>query len=260
MGFNGPTAVVEAVLVKLGIDPRERNLDCQDREYTVCRSTELPLYFELYTRGPITDDERRVLCCFLLECLNEQMQWAGRILSNQRSSTRSWRASHYTAMSSPTGPTPPIRTKNTGGRSPGLYVRVGGDIEFERRLCASAPRGAASGDSTLFGLGVDAARDRFGTSDELADNRRDLGDRVYFLRDRNHNRTEHGGLLECFWRWDGEWAHAISKALLLDREALLFDRNAHRFGELFGLPSVVVGRVEPTPDGVRVAPGHRPVG
>jgi hypothetical protein len=75
MPFNGPDETIASVLRKLGIDPRER-MDAfeQDAEYTACRSEEIPLYFSLYRRGTVDADERAVLCCFLLESLNERIQ------------------------------------------------------------------------------------------------------------------------------------------------------------------------------------------
>jgi hypothetical protein len=73
--FDGPNRVIASVLAKLGIDPRERLTDdCQDPEYTSCRTEELPSYFQLYARGDITSEERQVLCCFLLEGLNDSIQ------------------------------------------------------------------------------------------------------------------------------------------------------------------------------------------
>ena len=67
--------IIAGVLTKLGIDPRERMSDHdQDAEYTACRSEEVGRYFELYARGAIDDAERSILCCFLLEGLNELIQ------------------------------------------------------------------------------------------------------------------------------------------------------------------------------------------
>jgi hypothetical protein len=75
MPYQGPFEKIASVLRKLGIDPRERvdEFD-QDAEYTACRSEEIPLYFRLYGRGSLDVDERAILCCFLLEGLNERIQ------------------------------------------------------------------------------------------------------------------------------------------------------------------------------------------
>ena len=71
MPFHGPAHVIAHVLRKIGVDPHERISEfCQDPEYTACRAEEVPLYFELYlaTSDPA---ERDLLCCFLLEGLND---------------------------------------------------------------------------------------------------------------------------------------------------------------------------------------------
>jgi hypothetical protein len=75
MPYEGSYQTIQSVLSRLGIDPRERmdELD-QDPEYTACRSEEIPSYFRLYTEGVLDADERAVLCCFLLEGLNERIQ------------------------------------------------------------------------------------------------------------------------------------------------------------------------------------------
>ncbi|MBX3201800.1 MAG: hypothetical protein KF894_26935 [Labilithrix sp.] len=75
MPFDRPVQVIAKVLARLGIDPRERLADgCQDPEYTSCRAEEIPSYFQLYARRDLTSEERDVLCCFLLEGLNELIQ------------------------------------------------------------------------------------------------------------------------------------------------------------------------------------------
>ena len=63
------------MLGRLGIDPCDRldNAD-QDAEYTSCRRTEVPEYFRLYREKDLTVDERAVVCCFLLESLNDCIQ------------------------------------------------------------------------------------------------------------------------------------------------------------------------------------------
>lgn len=75
MPFHGPVDAIERVLRKLGLDPRKRITEfCQDPEYTACRADELPAYFELYCsagRAGLDPSERDVLCCFLLEALND---------------------------------------------------------------------------------------------------------------------------------------------------------------------------------------------
>jgi len=70
--FNKPSEVIVRVLRKLGVNPIER-LDAfdQDPEYTACRSEELPLYYELYVHRALEPSEREVLCCFMLEGLND---------------------------------------------------------------------------------------------------------------------------------------------------------------------------------------------
>lgn len=46
----------------------------QDAEYTSCRRTEAADYFRLYREENLTVDERAVVCCFLLESLNDCIQ------------------------------------------------------------------------------------------------------------------------------------------------------------------------------------------
>lgn len=70
--FNEPSDAIVRVLLKIGADPAERlSPRDQDPEYTACRSEELPAYFELYLHGALDASERAVLCCFLLEGLND---------------------------------------------------------------------------------------------------------------------------------------------------------------------------------------------
>ncbi len=68
-----------SIFQKLGIDPSTRfdALD-QDFEYTSCRVSELEQYFTIYQAHDTTEQEKRVLGCFLFECLNEY------ILSNDK--------------------------------------------------------------------------------------------------------------------------------------------------------------------------------
>ena len=72
MTFNKPAEVIRRVLTKVGVDPATR-MDAydQDPEYTACRPEELPAYFRLYQDGSTDPDEKAVLCCFMLECLND---------------------------------------------------------------------------------------------------------------------------------------------------------------------------------------------
>jgi hypothetical protein len=72
MSFDEPADAIVRVLRKIGVDPQERILEFdQDPEYTACRAEELPVYFNLYARCDTDVSERAVLCCFLLEGLNE---------------------------------------------------------------------------------------------------------------------------------------------------------------------------------------------
>lgn len=75
MPYPGSRDAIGSVLRRLGIDPSDR-IDAfdQDEEYTSSRHTELPEYFHLYGEENLTVDERAVLCCFLLESLNECIQ------------------------------------------------------------------------------------------------------------------------------------------------------------------------------------------
>ncbi len=65
---------IASVLRRLGIDPATRigELD-QDAEYTACRTDELPAYFQLYKSDGLSNEELAVLCCFLLETMNDCM-------------------------------------------------------------------------------------------------------------------------------------------------------------------------------------------
>ena len=70
--FGPPYQSVVDVLVKLGIDPRSRTFEGdQDAEYTACRAGEVERYFDLYTHGDLALAERDVLCCFLLQGLDD---------------------------------------------------------------------------------------------------------------------------------------------------------------------------------------------
>lgn len=69
------TSVCKKILRKIGQNPDERidEFD-QDPEYTSCRVEELQEYFNLYQKNSTTIKEKKVLCCFMLECLNEEIQ------------------------------------------------------------------------------------------------------------------------------------------------------------------------------------------
>jgi hypothetical protein len=72
MPFNKPADAIRRVLTKVSVDPATRiDAHDQDPEYTSCRREELPAYFRLYQEGSTDPDERAVLCCFMLECLND---------------------------------------------------------------------------------------------------------------------------------------------------------------------------------------------
>jgi hypothetical protein len=72
MPFDKPSEAIRRVLTKVGVDPATR-IDAydQDPEYTSCRPEELPAYFRLYQDRATDPDEKAVLCCFMLECLND---------------------------------------------------------------------------------------------------------------------------------------------------------------------------------------------
>jgi hypothetical protein len=63
---------IASVLRKVGVNPAERfDAFDQDAQYTACRPEELAQYYELYVGGVVDDLERYVLCCFMLEALND---------------------------------------------------------------------------------------------------------------------------------------------------------------------------------------------
>ena len=65
---------VYSVLEKLGVDPGTRYSEQdQDYEYTTCVLEELEQYIDLYTQPETTDEEKRLLGCYFLECLNEHI-------------------------------------------------------------------------------------------------------------------------------------------------------------------------------------------
>jgi hypothetical protein len=75
MPYQGPPQMIASVLKKLGIDPDQRiGMFDQDPEYTACEAEEIPLYFSLYGSEGLEIGERMVLCCFMLEGLNERIQ------------------------------------------------------------------------------------------------------------------------------------------------------------------------------------------
>jgi hypothetical protein len=72
MPFDKPSETIRRVLTKVGVDPATRiHAYDQDPEYTSCRPEELPAYFRLYQDSATDVDEKAVLCCFMLECLND---------------------------------------------------------------------------------------------------------------------------------------------------------------------------------------------
>ena len=71
MPFDKPIDAIRRVLIKVGVDPATRISEYgQDPEYTSCDPEELPAYFRLYLDRSTDADEKAVLCCFMLECLN----------------------------------------------------------------------------------------------------------------------------------------------------------------------------------------------
>ncbi len=62
---------IKSVLIKSGVDLSTRDLSCQDYKYTTCKLEELDKYVNLYKKNETTIYEKRVLGCYLLECLNE---------------------------------------------------------------------------------------------------------------------------------------------------------------------------------------------
>ncbi|MFH1999473.1 MAG: hypothetical protein ABIK28_07315 [Planctomycetota bacterium] len=65
----------KSVLIKIGVDPSTR-FDVQDQDfmYTSCKVDEINQYIKLYEQKDTTPVEKRVLGCFLLECLNEYFE------------------------------------------------------------------------------------------------------------------------------------------------------------------------------------------
>ena len=67
-----------SVLTKLGVDPGSRfGPDDQDFQYTACRVEEFDSYVGLYSSDGLSDREKRILGCFMLEGLNEHLQTTG---------------------------------------------------------------------------------------------------------------------------------------------------------------------------------------
>lgn len=63
------------VFEKLGVDASTRfDEKDQDFEYTSCRLEETEQYLDLYKQESTSESEKRVLGCFLFECLNEYVQ------------------------------------------------------------------------------------------------------------------------------------------------------------------------------------------
>lgn len=63
---------VKSVFKKIGVDPATRYYEYdQDYEYTTCKLEELEQYIDLYKKEDTTVFEKRLLGCYLLECLND---------------------------------------------------------------------------------------------------------------------------------------------------------------------------------------------
>jgi len=63
------------IFEKLGVEASTRfDENDQDFEYTSCRVEEIEQYLNLYNQDSTTEQERRVLGCFLFEGLNEYVQ------------------------------------------------------------------------------------------------------------------------------------------------------------------------------------------
>ncbi len=69
-----------SIFKRMGIDPGTRfdSYD-QDFEYTSCSLSEIEQYFEIYKGESTNDQEKRLLGCFFLECLNEHVQSNGAV-------------------------------------------------------------------------------------------------------------------------------------------------------------------------------------
>lgn len=75
MPYSGPRDAIRSVLVKLGVEPDTRvDRYDQDPEYTACRPEEIDEYVRVLRSRDVTVPEMSVLCCFLLECLNDRIQ------------------------------------------------------------------------------------------------------------------------------------------------------------------------------------------
>lgn len=65
-------SAMKSIFAKLGIDysTRYEAID-QDFEYTSCRLEELDAYVQIYKKKDTTDQEKRLLGCYFLQCLND---------------------------------------------------------------------------------------------------------------------------------------------------------------------------------------------
>ncbi|MHA7810211.1 MAG: hypothetical protein ACX933_10420 [Marinobacter adhaerens] len=64
-----------SIFQKMGIEASTRfDKYDQDFEYTSCRVEEIAKYLEIYQKESTTEQEKRILGCFLFECLNEYIQ------------------------------------------------------------------------------------------------------------------------------------------------------------------------------------------
>ncbi|MEE9336799.1 MAG: hypothetical protein V3U87_01855, partial [Methylococcaceae bacterium] len=60
-----------SILDKLGIDKDKLDLECQDWEYTLADERYLKSYIKLYSNDKTTKLEKRVLGCFIIQCLQD---------------------------------------------------------------------------------------------------------------------------------------------------------------------------------------------
>ena len=72
-----------SIFRKLGIDSDTRfTPDDQNFEYTSCKLSELDKYLNLYLEAGTSNEEKRVLGCFFLECLNDYVSINNSVHSN----------------------------------------------------------------------------------------------------------------------------------------------------------------------------------
>lgn len=68
----------KSVLTKIGVgwESRIDEFD-QDFEYSSCRSEELESYIDLYCQQETSIEEKRILGCYMMECLNDHLTKIG---------------------------------------------------------------------------------------------------------------------------------------------------------------------------------------